>query len=93
MKYNNSKILNESVVFYLRCLFFEKDGYDTLLKEFLIDSKDINLNLDENNFKLLLEKQAEANTKLFLAIEEILKIKNVKDFYIDYEKQEIFWND
>lgn len=68
---------------YLKMLEYERSGYAVLIKEFGSISEEEDLNLDESNFKLLLDRYKEATLKVRLAIEETVG-HPVNSFNIDF---------
>lgn len=64
--------LKEELNDYLKMLEYERSGYATLIKEFGTMTEEEELNLDENNFKILLDRYKDATLKLRLAVDEIV---------------------
>ena len=80
--------LTEELNNFLRMLEFERGGYQTLLKEFAEEAEEEELNLDEKNFKILLQKYQEANKKCHIAIEEIVG-RPVSYYDVDFYNKEL----
>lgn len=64
--------LKEELADYLKMLEYERSGYATLIKEFGVMAEEEELNLDEANFKILLDKYKDATLKLHLAVDEVI---------------------
>lgn len=80
--------LSEILVNYLRMLEYERGGYQCLLQEFMEESDEEELNLSQENFKILMDRYKEADLKCRLAVEDIVG-RPVKGFFIDFEDKEL----
>lgn len=80
--------LNDNLVNYLRMLEYERGGYQCLLQEFMEESDEEDLNLSQENFKILIDKYKEADLKCRFAIEDIVG-RPVKSFFIDFGDREL----
>ena len=80
--------LKEEVCDFLRMLEFERGGYQALIKEFAEESEEEELNLDEKNFAILLEKYKAANAKCRIAVEEIVGFP-IKYYELDFYNREL----
>lgn len=79
--------LKEEISDYLRSLEYERAGYDVLLKEFLEETEE-DLNINSENFSILLDRYKEAYMKCRAAVEEVIGFP-VTSYYIDFNKMEL----
>lgn len=80
--------LKQEVINYLRMLEFERTGYEVLLKEFMEQSNEENLNINNENFSILMDNYKAAFMKSHAAVEEIVGFP-VTSYYIDFYKREL----
>jgi hypothetical protein len=85
--------IDEKIINYFMSLNFEKQGYESLIKEFTIDAPEDGLILDENKYNILLTKYNEINKKIGLLILEVTGAHKINNYMINFEKKEITWDE
>lgn len=93
-KYRYKKGLPFELCCYLQRLFFEMDGYKTLVKEFTVETPaNCDFTLNEVQWNDLLNKYNEAQKTLKFAIGEVIQDSSEGTYFVDFVNSVIYWGD